>query len=313
MDRYTPARVDHAIVRATQRYIEEHFGAPHGHRNVKPQAAKKVWLIEENFMYLMRLKIIAPYLLSDELSIHTIERFMRPERKWRVLDTLAFNTSFRGLQSRHPDWPKPVKEVDATTFATTSMLDALGFEGAGVRSSPHAIRNGNVRGPRETDPREKSGQRQRDGLYYNEYVYNHARAAKHINAKRLYSHPLPQAEALQVYTATSVQAGPLVSENGTHMDLPQDDLVQVGENLNNLSMPLPPDGAEMLLSVPEDGEEHLGNAEDSNTTTQTGDDEDAANPYLWGGQSSLNIEQCSGPGAMEPDDGMDFLAEMLWD
>ena len=139
-------------------------------------------------MYLRRQGgIITPVLLQDETSSDGVTRFLRPGRRFQVNDPGAFNQSFRRLQSEHEDWPR--RGGHTTTTPVTQILDALGIEGEGVGASPHAIRQGDIRGPRDTDPRESSGDRKRDGLYYRAYVHNPERARKEINAKRLFHEP----------------------------------------------------------------------------------------------------------------------------
>ena len=256
--------------------IEQDFGQPYGHRRPKQGPVTKVILIEHNLMFLWRQQgIVTPVLLQDEASLETVTRFLRPGRRYEVNDPVIFNKSFRKLQSEHGDWPG--RGNHKTTTSITQILDALGFQGEGVDSSPHAIRQGNIRGARDTDPRESSGARKRDILYYRAYVHNPERALKKENAKRLFHEPFEtedtraakRAKSAEQYRANKTSlhgstttalcrtqaAGPcalqdtdsasvhtatsLLPENGPHMDPPQNVLVHVNENHNNSSMPSP--------------------------------------------------------------------------
>jgi hypothetical protein len=210
----TDRRVEEQEIVIFTRIIEQEFGEPYGHRRPKENSVKKVILIEHNLVYLWRQgDIITPVLLQDETSRDGVTRFLRPGRRFQVNDPLAFNQSFRRLQSEHEDWPG--RKDHKTTTPVTQILDALGIEGEGVGASPHAIRQGDIRGSHDTDPRESSGDRKRDGLYYRAYVHNPERARKEINAKRLFHEPALPARVSSPPSAPAgdrEHPGPLVED-----------------------------------------------------------------------------------------------------
>ena len=128
-----------------------------------------------------------PVLLQDETSSDGVTRFLRPGRRFQVNDPGAFNQSFRGCSLNTRTGRGAVATRPRLRSRKSSTRSAS--KGRGVGASPHAIRQGDIRGPRDTDPRESSGDRKRDGLYYRAYVHNPERARKEINAKRLFHEP----------------------------------------------------------------------------------------------------------------------------
>jgi hypothetical protein len=134
--------------------------------------------------------IVQPILLPDERvtvdCVSGVRRMLRPEREFKVNDTLTFNLVFRRLQCNHPSWPGCVMTPRAFR-GTKGVTDALDFVGMGpaLRARGRAVTSDPaIRGPLDTDPnvRHPDGprpdgkqQRETDGLYYREYTFTQDR------------------------------------------------------------------------------------------------------------------------------------------
>jgi hypothetical protein len=175
-------------VRRMSTLLSADFGCNNQFKDPKHSAASKLVLIERLFVAMIQAKIITIHqddLLPDETTTNDMINFFRPERKFDVPDPVQFNKAFRALQSSgHESWTPVVKLDGAGTTAVTQMLDAVGI--GPVKAAPWTVKNGNVRGPSETDPKGMSG-RNRDGLYNRRYVYDKKRAEKPCNAKRVFA------------------------------------------------------------------------------------------------------------------------------